>query len=152
MKKFPFVFLTVSLFSYASNAQTTVEEKYIERKLPATDRIKIVQVNPVLMDSKDFKTVSDQYEEKECRKWKLTKAQIIYLFRLSIHYPFSPYSSYSQTKCDITGTLMYNGQKWDFSINGGATSYWKKGKKIKYFGCKDKNCENLFIIPYAPMD
>ncbi|MDI2112737.1 hypothetical protein [Commensalibacter nepenthis] len=139
----------ILLFLYVFNAQVQAKEEYFEGKLLATDQINILKINSVRLN---LKNLNDKNEAKECRKWKLTKAQIVHFFRLSINYSISPYHYYSQTQCDITGKLLYNREKWDFSINGGATAYWKKGEEIKYFGCKDKYCDNLFIIPYSPMD
>ncbi|CAI3945186.1 unnamed protein product [Commensalibacter communis] len=103
MKKFQSILIVSSLLlSGVLNAKAKSDEVYFERKLPASDQIKILTINPVRMDPKDF---SDKGEEKACKKWKLIKAQIIRFFRLSINYSMSPYHHYSQTQCDITGKL-----------------------------------------------
>ncbi|CAI3941293.1 unnamed protein product [Commensalibacter communis] len=148
-EKIQLILIVSSLLLGVLNAKAESDEVYFERKLPASDQIKILTINPVRMDPKDF---SDKGEEKACKKWKITKAQIIRFFRLSINYSMSSYHHYSQTQCDITGKLIYNGENWDFYINGGATATWYRGKEQKYFGCEDKRCERLFITSYGSMN
>lgn len=50
--------------------------------------------------------------------------------------------------CYISGELIYNNEKWHFSINAAATSEWSAGNKTIYWGCSKEECDDMFIVPY----
>lgn len=147
MKKIQFTLMIVNLFILNFYVRAEAKEEPFKAMLPVLDQITILQIDSARVDLKNFKKDSDKAFEKQCKKWILTKEQIIYFFRLSKSYVHTPYSFYYQIPCDIKGKLIYNGKEWNFHINGGATAYWEKGKEIKYFGCEDKQCDNLVIMP-----
>lgn len=110
----------------------------------------IETVNSTTID--DVLSVKDnQFLNQACQNWHLNKQQITQFFLLSEQYQYSPYSQYYQVPCNINGTLRYQNEIWQFTINGGATGNWQREGSIKYFGCRDEKCESLVIIPTDDM-
>lgn len=110
----------------------------------------IETVNSTTID--DVLSVKDnQYLNQACQDWHLNKQQITQFFMLSEQYNYSPYSLYYQVPCNISGTLRYQNELWQFTINGGSTGNWQREDNIKYFGCRDVECKLLVIIPTDDM-
>lgn len=108
----------------------------------AQPSIEVLSVNPVEVTADTDKSLLEA-----CRSWSLSKAQVTEFFRLAQEYEISPYASYYQTPCSITGELKSNGEVWSYRINGGATAQWMRGDITRYWGCSKPECEKLVLLP-----
>lgn len=108
----------------------------------AAPSIEVLRVDPVEISADNDKALLEA-----CRSWSLSKEQVADFFRLSQEYEISPYASYYQTPCSITGELKSVGEIWKFSINGGATAVWTRGDVTRYWGCSKPECEKLVLLP-----
>lgn len=104
--------------------------------------IEVLSVDPVEVTAERDKVLIEA-----CRSWSLSKEQVAEFFRLAQKYEISPYASYYQTPCSITGELTSSGEVWKYSINGGATAVWMKGDVTRYWGCSKPECEKLVLLP-----
>lgn len=87
-----------------------------------------------------------------CSAWHLSATQVERFFQLSESYPSSPYSSFYQVPCSISGELRAEAKTWEFTINGGATATWRTEGETRYWGCSAKACEPLVVLPTDFMD
>lgn len=108
----------------------------------AAEPVEVLRVDPVEVMADNDKSLVEA-----CRSWSLSKEQVADFFRLAQEYEISPYASYYQTPCSITGELKGHGETWKFWINGGATAQWIKGDVIRYWGCSKPECEKLVLLP-----
>lgn len=99
------------------------------------------------VDAVEVTADTDKSLLEACRSWSLSKAQVTEFFRLAQEYEISPYASYYQTPCSITGELKSGGEVWGYRINGGATAQWMKGDITRYWGCSKPECEKLVLLP-----
>lgn len=90
--------------------------------------------------------------ETVCRNWRLSDHEVATFFLLSEQYEESPYSSFYQVPCSISGALEADGKAWDFVIGGGGTATWSDGNETRYFGCSAQACEPLVLMPTDLMD
>jgi hypothetical protein len=104
--------------------------------------IEVLRVDPVEVMADPDKSLLEA-----CRSWSLSKAQVADFFGLAQEYEISPYASYYQTPCSITGELKSGGEAWSYRINGGATAQWMKGDITRYWGCSKPECEKLVLLP-----
>ncbi|WP_156963000.1 hypothetical protein [Aerolutibacter daejeonensis] len=81
-----------------------------------------------------------------CQRWTLTPAQVERFFAISQRYSDSPYGSFYQLPCDISGTILVEQRTWEFQINGGGTATWVRGNEVRHWGCSAKECEPLVLL------
>lgn len=94
---------------------------------------------------------SERGDATLCSKWTLNARQIEKIFLLSDKYKENGdimNGYWLWFPCYISGELIYNNEKWHFSINAAATSEWSAGNKTIYWGCSKKECDDMFIVPY----
>lgn len=101
-------------------------------------------------------TQSDHYDEKlelACKNWVLSNDDIINIFNISNKYHSNSIilDDYYWLPCEIKGMLVYENEKWNFSINGAANALWNNGHSSIYFGCSKKECNSMFLLPYDGM-
>lgn len=108
----------------------------------AAPSIEVLRVDPVEISADNDKSLLEA-----CRSWSLSKEQVAEFFRVAQEYEISPYASYYQTPCSITGELKSGGEVWKYRINGGATAVWMKGDVTRYWGCGKPECEKLVLLP-----
>lgn len=108
----------------------------------AEPSIEVLRVDPVEVTADNDKALVEA-----CKAWSLSKEQVAEFFRLAQEYEISPYASYYQTPCSITGELKSGGEVWSYWINGGATAQWMKGDVTRYWGCSKPECEKLVLLP-----
>lgn len=107
-----------------------------------SQRVSALQVaDPVYSGS------SDAPLQSACSQWRLSPEQVEQFFNLSSPYPGSPYSSFYQVPCSISGSLEAEGRVWTFEINGGATATWHAGEEVRYWGCSAEACDDLVLLP-----
>lgn len=81
-----------------------------------------------------------------CRRWTLTPLQVERFFAISQRYSDSPYGSFYQLPCSISGKILAEQRAWEFDINGGGTATWVSGNEVRYWGCSAKECEPLILL------
>lgn len=108
----------------------------------AAPSLEVLRVDPVEVSADNDKAMIEA-----CRLWSLSKEQVAEFFSLAQEYEISPYASYYQTPCSITGELKSGAEVWSYRINGGATAVWMKGDVTRYWGCSKPECEKLVLLP-----
>lgn len=90
--------------------------------------------------------------QEACLDWQLSASQVNRFFQLSDSYQSSPYSSYYQVPCSISGQLRAETKTWTFEVNGGGTATWHAGDETRHWGCRLKACEPLLLLLTDSMD
>lgn len=90
--------------------------------------------------------LADTAEANTCRQWQLSADQALEFFRLSKEYPDGLPHEFNTLRCSIKGRLQADGEQWDFEINAAAHATWRKGDRIKTWGCSATAC-----IPLAAL-
>lgn len=85
-------------------------------------------------------------EERVCKDWRLSAAQVERFFALSKEYAENPYREFYQVSCSTSGKLESEGKTWAFEIEGGGTAIWKAGNSTRFWGCSASACEPLVIL------
>ncbi len=87
---------------------------------------------------------------KACESWRLDKNKVKRIFLLSVKYKDddSIINDYYWLPCEIKGVLFYNNVRWNFVINAAATAIWINNSGSIYWGCSDKKCNSMFLLPY----
>lgn len=84
--------------------------------------------------------------ESACAAWSLTPSQVQDVFALSDSFQTSPYSSFYQLPCSISGDASIEGRRWQFVINGGGEVTLSNGDDVRYLGCRDKRGEPYTLL------
>ncbi|RUT65070.1 hypothetical protein CKG00_00640 [Morganella morganii] len=83
-----------------------------------------------------------------CDKWALKDEQIRKLIALSKPYTALPYGEYSQTPCNMSGTVTIDGKTWDYLLNGGGIITLSIDGMVRYRGCNADACKPYLLLPY----
>ncbi|HCE8948833.1 hypothetical protein [Morganella morganii] len=83
-----------------------------------------------------------------CDKWTLKDEQIRQLIALSKPYTALPYGEYSQTPCNMSGTVTIDGKTWDYLLNGGGIITLSIDGMVRYRGCNADACKPYLLLPY----
>ena len=83
-----------------------------------------------------------------CEKWSLKDDQIRKAISLSKPYEALPYGEYSQTPCNMSGTVTINGKTWDYLLNGGGIITLSIDGMVRYRGCDTDACKPYLLLPY----
>ncbi|KNZ88318.1 Uncharacterised protein [Morganella morganii] len=83
-----------------------------------------------------------------CDKWTLKDEQVRKLISMSKPYTALPYGEYSQTPCNMSGTVVINGKTWDYLLNGGGIITLSIDGMVRYRGCNTSACKPYLLLPY----
>ncbi|MBW5405755.1 hypothetical protein ACISK3_11205 [Morganella morganii] len=83
-----------------------------------------------------------------CDKWTLKDEQIRQLIAMSKPYSALPYGEYSQTPCNMSGTVTIDGKTWDYLLNGGGIITLSIDGMVRYRGCNADACKPYLLLPY----
>lgn len=112
--------------------------------------VQVVSIHPTVVDPS---TGGSDRAPDDCGRWSLTPAQAETFFALSAEVDARIYHhDYETSRCMIKGELMFEGQRWDFQINGASKAYWSNGISTRYFGCDASGCESLALAPYIGLN
>ncbi|HHN8403831.1 TPA: hypothetical protein ACRRXZ_002353 [Morganella morganii] len=83
-----------------------------------------------------------------CDKWTLKDEQVRQLIAMSKPYIALPYGEYSQTPCNMSGTVTIDGKTWDYLLNGGGIITLSIDGMVRYRGCNADACKPYLLLPY----
>lgn len=83
-----------------------------------------------------------------CDKWTLKDEQVRQLIAMSKPYSALPYGEYSQTPCNMSGTVTIDGKTWDYLLNGGGIITLSIDGMVRYRGCNADACKPYLLLPY----
>lgn len=83
-----------------------------------------------------------------CDKWTLKDEQVRQLIAMSKPYIALPYGEYSQTPCNMSGTVTIDGKTWDYLLNGGGIITLSIDGMVRYRGCNTDACKPYLLLPY----
>lgn len=83
-----------------------------------------------------------------CDKWTLKDEQVRQLIAMSKPYSALPYGEYSQTPCNMSGTVTIDGKTWDYLLNGGGIITLSIDGMVRYRGCNADACKPHLLLPY----
>lgn len=83
-----------------------------------------------------------------CDKWTLKDEQVRKLIAMSKPYIALPYGEYSQTPCNMSGTVTIDGKTWDYLLNGGGIITLSIDGMVRYRGCNADACKPYLLLPY----
>lgn len=83
-----------------------------------------------------------------CDKWTLKDEQVRKLIAMSKPYIALPYGEYSQTPCNMSGTVTIDGKTWDYLLNGGGIITLSIDGMVRYRGCNADDCKPYLLLPY----
>lgn len=109
--------------------------------------VRVTQVSPA-----SYQGSSGDVLESACGKWRLSAQQVERFFQLSERSDESSYDAFYQIPCSISGKLDADGKSWNFVIGGGATATWTNENEIRHWGCAEKACGPLVLMPYDGMN